>query len=101
MEVASQSRLAAQIPIISKNSDILMAFVVVSILAFMVISLPLVILDLLLSFNITFSLTILLGGMYIIKSLEFSTFPSVLLIVTLFKLALNIASTRIILLHEN
>jgi len=101
MEVASQSRLAAQIPIISKNSDILMAFVVVSILAFMVISLPLVILDLLLSFNITFSLTILLGGMYIIKSLEFSAFPSVLLIVTLFKLALNIASTRIILLHEN
>ena len=101
MEVASQSRLAAQIPIISKNSDMLMAFVVVSILAFMIIPLPPVLLDLLLSFNITFSLTILLVGMYIIKPLEFSAFPSVLLIVTLFRLSLNIASTRIILLHGN
>ena len=101
MEVASQSRLAEQIPIISKNADVLIAFVVVSILAFMVIPLPPVLLDLLLSFNITFSLTILLVGMYIIKSLEISAFPSVLLIVTQFRLAINIASTRIILLHEN
>jgi len=101
MEVASQSRLAEQIPIISKNADVLIAFVVVSILAFMVIPLPPVLLDLLLSFNITFSLTILLVGMYIIKPLEFSAFPSVLLIVTLFRLSLNVASTRIILLHGN
>ena len=101
MEVASQSRLAAQIPIISKNSDMLMAFVVISILAFMIIPLPPVLIELLLLFNITFSLTILLVGMYIIKPLEFSAFPSVLLIVTLFRLSLNIASTRIILLHGN
>ena len=80
--MASQSRLAAQIPIISKNSYILMAFVVVSILAFMIIPLPPVLIDLLLSFNITFSLTILLVGMYIIKPLGISEFPSVLLIVT-------------------
>ncbi len=101
MDVASQSRLAAQLPVISKNSDMLIAFVVVSILTFMIIPLPPILLDLLLSFNITFSLTILLVGMYIIKPLEFSAFPSVLLIVTLFRLSLNIASTRIILLHGN
>ncbi len=76
-----------------------MAVAVVGILVFMVIPLPTMMLDLLLAFNITGALVILLSGMYILKPLEMSSFPSILLIATLFRLSLNIASTRIILLH--
>jgi flagellar biosynthesis protein FlhA len=72
---------------------------VVGIVVLMVMPLPPIVLDLLLSFNITFALTILLVGTYLLRPLDFSSFPSVLLIATLFRLSLNIASTRIILLH--
>jgi flagellar biosynthesis protein FlhA len=58
-------------------------------------------LDLLLSFNITLSLIILLASMYVQRPLELSAFPSILLLGTLFRLSLNVASTRIILLHGN
>ena len=78
-----------------------MAVGVVGILGFMVMPLPTVLLDLLLSFNITFSLIILLAGMYVQRPLELSAFPSILLLGTLFRLSLNVASTRIILLHGN
>ncbi|MDH3800034.1 MAG: flagellar biosynthesis protein FlhA, partial [Desulfobacterales bacterium] len=56
---------------------------------------------LLLSFSITFSLIIILASMYVQHPLELSAFPSILLLVTLFRLALNVASTRVILLHGN
>jgi flagellar biosynthesis protein FlhA len=101
MALAEQTGGIGQIPLISKNSDITMAVAVVAILIFMVIPLPPTLLDLLLSFNITFALIILLSSMYILKPLEFSSFPSILLLVTLFRLALNVASTRIILIHGN
>jgi flagellar biosynthesis protein FlhA len=65
----------------------------------MILPLPAFVLDLLLSFNITFSIVILLVGMYIIHPLELSSFPTILLLATLFRLSLNIASTRVILLH--
>ncbi len=65
----------------------------------MVIPLPPVLLDLLLTLNISLSLIILLVAMYTLRPLEFSTFPSVLLVTTLLRLALNVASTRLILLH--
>ncbi len=81
------------------NSDIIMAVSVVCILVLMVLPLPTVLLDLLLSFNITFSLVILLVAMYLNRPLDLSAFPSILLIVTLFRLSLNISSTRIILLN--
>ena len=99
MEIVDQRQLAKQIPFISSNSDVLMAVGVVGILIFMVIPLPPFLLDLLLSFSITFALVILLISMYILRPLELSAFPSILLIATLFRLSLNIASTRIILLH--
>ncbi|MGD8847099.1 MAG: flagellar biosynthesis protein FlhA, partial [Desulfobacteraceae bacterium] len=54
-----------------------------------------------LTFNITFAIVILLVGMYVFRPMDFSAFPSILLLVTLFRLALNIASTRLILLHGN
>ncbi|MEW6502298.1 MAG: flagellar biosynthesis protein FlhA [Thermodesulfobacteriota bacterium] len=72
---------------------------VVGILMVMVVPLPPILLDLLLSFNITVGLVILLISMYNANPLDFSSFPSLLLITTLFRLSLNIASTRLILLH--
>ena len=85
--------------LLDKNTELLMATCVIIILLVMIIPLPSMILDLLLAMNITLSLTILLVGMYILKPTDLSAFPSILLIATLFRLSLNIASTRIILLH--
>ena len=87
------------IPFLTKNSEVIASIGVVGIVVLMVMPLPPIVLDLLLSFNITFALTILLVGTYLLRPLDFSSFPSVLLIATLFRLSLNIASTRIILLH--
>lgn len=84
---------------ISRISDIGLAFGLVGIVVMMVIPLPPVILDILLTFNITATLIILLVGMYINQPLQFSIFPSLLLVVTLFRLALNISGTRLILLN--
>lgn len=81
------------------RTDVLLAAGVVGILMLMVLPIPTPLLDLLLAFNITLSLVVLLIPMYTIHPLEFSAFPSLLLIVTLFRLSLNIASTRLILLH--
>ena len=84
-----------------KGSDTVMAIGVVGILLIMMIPLRPFILDFLLSINITLSLTILLVSMYVLKPLDFSVFPSILLVATLFRLSLNVASTRLILLHGN
>ena len=86
---------------ITKNSDLVMAIAVVAILAFMLIPLPAMLLDLLISFNITFALIILLASMYTLRPLDLSAFPSILLLITLFRLSLNVASTRMILIHGN
>jgi flagellar biosynthesis protein FlhA len=99
MSLAENTHTAGQLPGITKNSDITMAVAVVAILVFMVIPLPPMFLDLLISFNITFALIILLASMYTLRPLELSAFPSILLLITLFRLSLNVASTRIILLH--
>lgn len=97
------SKGATSVPSTSlvKHPDILMSVGVVGILMVMLIPLPRFFLDLLLSFNITLSIIILLVGMQVRRPLEFSVFPSILLMVTLLRLALNIASTRLILLHGN
>jgi len=82
-----------------KNSDIYVAIGLIGILALMIIPLPAFILDIFLAANITIALSILLICLYTVQPLDFSVFPSVLLVTTLFRLALNIASTRLILLH--
>ncbi len=82
---------------VQKRGDLLVAIGVVAILMFMIVPLPSFFLDILLAINITCSLMILLVPMYVRKPLEFSVFPGILLIVTLFRLSLNIASTRLIL----
>ncbi|MCG6536997.1 MAG: FHIPEP family type III secretion protein, partial [Syntrophales bacterium LBB04] len=81
------------------NGSVMMAVGLIGILVVMMIPLPSIVLDILLSFNIAVSIVILLMSLYIIKPLDFSTFPSILLIVTLMRLSLNVASTRLILLH--
>ncbi|MHB1379931.1 MAG: FHIPEP family type III secretion protein, partial [Desulfurivibrionaceae bacterium] len=80
-------------------SGLFVALGVVAILMVMIVPLPPFLLDMLLSFNITIGMLILLMSMYNTNPLDFSSFPSLLLITTLFRLALNIASTRLILLH--
>ncbi|MFW6146919.1 MAG: flagellar biosynthesis protein FlhA [Thermodesulfobacteriota bacterium] len=72
---------------------------VVTVLVVMIIPLPPLVLDFFLALNITIAIAILLIGMYTLKPLDFSIFPSVLLVTTLFRLSLNVASTRLILLH--
>ena len=99
MELTGQTDNSVGIPFLTENSETVAALGVVGILVLMVLPLPPFMLDLLLSFNITFALTILLVGTYLMRPLDFSAFPSILLIATLFRLSLNIASTRIILLH--
>lgn len=99
MIVANHTRVSGQIPFVARNSDVFMAVAVIGILVFMVMPLPTLLLDLLLSFSITFSLIILLASMYVQNPLDLSAFPSILLLVTLFRLSLNVASTRIILLN--
>jgi flagellar biosynthesis protein FlhA len=101
MELTSQNQLPARFEQISKNADIFMGFGAMAILMVMLIPIPAVFLDLFLTLNITIAIVILMLGMYILKPLELSAFPSILLLVTLFRLSLNVASTRMILLHGN
>ncbi|MBI2266992.1 MAG: flagellar biosynthesis protein FlhA [Armatimonadetes bacterium] len=82
-----------------RNSDIFLAVAVVAIIVMMIIPLPPIVLDVLLTFNIAFALLILLVGMYTLQPLQFSIFPSLLLMVTLFRLSLNVSGTRLVLLH--
>jgi flagellar biosynthesis protein FlhA len=82
-----------------QQSDIVLAIAVVGIMTMMVIPMPPILLDLLLTLNFSVSITILLITMYVREPLQFSVFPSLLLIVTLFRLGLNISSSRSILLH--
>lgn len=84
-----------------KHPDIMMSVGVVAIIMVMLLPLPRFVLDLLLSFDITLSVLILLVGLQVRRPIEFSVFPSILLMITLFRLSLNIASTRLILLHGN
>ena len=73
--------------------------IVIALLAMMVIPLPALVLDMLFTFNIALSLMILMVAVYAKKPLDFAVFPTILLVATLLRLALNIASTRIILME--
>jgi flagellar biosynthesis protein FlhA len=81
------------------NGNVAAPIVLVALLAMVVVPLPAFMLDLLFSFNIALSLTIMLASIYVLKPLHFAAFPSILLIATLLRLALNVASTRIVLLE--
>jgi flagellar biosynthesis protein FlhA len=82
-----------------RMTDVIMAFGIVGVLAVMIIPLPSPLLDVLLSVNISLAIVILLTTVYVHKPLDFSSFPSVLLLSTMLRLSLNISTTRLILLH--
>lgn len=84
---------------IFKYADVFMMFGMVAIVVFMVLPLPPMLLDFLHTFNISLSLMILMVAMYTLEPLNFSVFPSLLLIITLLRLSLNIGGTRLILLN--
>ncbi len=84
---------------ITKNTDLLMAFGLIAVIIFMIIPLPPFLLDISLTMSLALSLLILLSALYATKALDFSVFPSLLLVATLFRLSLNIATTRLILTH--
>lgn len=83
---------------ILQYSDVMAAVGVITIVIMMIIPLPTFLLDLLLTLNITIALTVVMVAIYNIEPLQFSVFPSLLLVTTLFRLALNVSSTRLILL---
>ncbi|MEW6569708.1 MAG: flagellar biosynthesis protein FlhA [Nitrospirota bacterium] len=87
--------------LIQKRGDILIAVSVVAILGVMVLPVSPFMLDILLSFSISLSIVIIITSIYIKKPLDFSVLPSILLITTLYRLSLNVASTRLILLKGN
>jgi flagellar biosynthesis protein FlhA len=86
-----------QLQALLRRSDIALALGVVTILVVLILPMPAWLLDLSLAFSITFSVLILMVVLFIARPLDFSTFPTVLLIATMIRLALNLASTRLIL----
>jgi len=92
---AGAASLAAGIP----WRDLSVPVGVLAIVLFMITPVPAILLDLLISANITLSVILLLVSIYIAKPVEFSVFPTALLLMTLFRLALNISSSRLILLN--
>ncbi|WEF51012.1 flagellar biosynthesis protein FlhA [[Pseudomonas] carboxydohydrogena] len=84
---------------ILKRGDLTLAFGVLTILVVLILPLPAMVLDLFLAISITLSVLILMTALFIQAPLEFSAFPTVLLISTMLRLSLNMASTRLILAH--
>ena len=82
---------------IGKRGDLALAFGIITILVVLILPMPAALLDFSLAISITFSVLVLMTALFIQKPLEFSAFPTVLLIATMLRLALNLASTRLIL----
>jgi len=86
---------------ISGSSDLLLAFGIISIIMMLIFPVSPHVIDVLISINLMFSISIIFVGLYIQKAVQLSVFPSLLLITTLYRLGVNISSTRQILLHAN
>ncbi|MDQ6952029.1 MAG: flagellar biosynthesis protein FlhA [Mariprofundaceae bacterium] len=84
---------------IGRHTDVMLAVGVLGILLIMMVPLPLWLMDILLALNIAIGLMILLTSIYVLRPMDFSIFPALLLLTTLFRLSLNVATTRLILLH--
>ncbi|HEX4027098.1 MAG TPA: flagellar biosynthesis protein FlhA [Rhizomicrobium sp.] len=84
-----------------RKSDLGLAIGIMAILVVLILPLPTLLLDVALAFSLSFSILILMTAVFIRKPLEFSSFPTILLITTMMRLALNLASTRLILGHGN
>ncbi|MBP9752575.1 MAG: flagellar biosynthesis protein FlhA [Proteobacteria bacterium] len=84
---------------IGSRTDLIFAFAFITVMAVLIIPMPRFMLDFSLALSITFSVLILMTALFIQKPLEFSAFPTVLLVATMLRLSLNVASTRLILSH--
>lgn len=93
------SIITSVVRVSSKSSDVLLAFLIIAIIGLMILPLPPVLIDALVAMNIALGVMLVLMAIYVNSALQFSSFPSVLLISTLFRLALSIATTRLILLE--
>ena len=82
-------------------SNLFIPIALVGILAILIFPIPTAVLDVCIAINITVSLIILFTSLYVDRPLMFSSFPAVLLVTTLFRLSMNVASTRLILLNGN
>ncbi|MCX7908296.1 MAG: flagellar biosynthesis protein FlhA [Ignavibacteria bacterium] len=82
---------------ILQNKDILLALAILVIISLLILPLPPILMDLLIAMNLSLAVLILLVSLYLRNPLEFSAFPTVLLVTTLFRLGLNVATTRLIL----
>ena len=94
-EIAERPGMAKML----KYADVGMALMLVLIVVMMIIPLPTGLLDILLSFNIAFGVVVLLTTFYVRRALEIAAFPTILLMATLFRLSLNVSTTRLILLR--
>jgi type III secretion protein V len=86
---------------LGKHADLVLAAAVVTIVGMMIIPLPTIILDLFIVGNMAMSVVLLLVAIYITAALKIATFPTLLLLTTLFRLALEVSATRLILLHAD
>ncbi len=91
--------IRAHVKSVLKRGDIMLALAVVAILVVLIMPMPKWMLDISLAFSITFSVLILMTSLFIEKPLEFNAFPTVLLLATMIRLSLNLASTRLILTY--
>jgi flagellar biosynthesis protein FlhA len=82
-----------------KRTDLMFAFGIMTVMTILIVPMPRFMLDFSLAISITFSVLILMNSLFIQKPLEFSSFPTVLLVATMIRLSLNVASTRLILSH--
>ncbi len=87
--------------VLTRYSDIVLAVLIMGIVGMMIIPLPTIMMDILLTLNLTIATVILMITIYIPSAVKFAAFPTVLLITTLFRLALNVSSTRLILLYAD
>jgi len=85
----------------NRSSDVILAFFVIIIIMMIIIPVPPTVIDALIAFNMSLSISLLMVALYIQKAVHLSIFPSILLITTLFRLGIEIAATRQILLHAD
>ena len=96
---ATANRLQRAVQIITSRNDLVLAFFLMAVIFMMILPLPTWLVDALIGINMTISAILLMVAMYLPSPLAFSSFPSVLLVTTLFRLGISIATTRLILLQ--
>ena len=93
------SRLQRVVMLATSRNDVVLAIMLVAIIFMMILPLPTWLVDVLIGVNMSISAVLLMVAMYLPSPLAFSSFPSVLLVTTLFRLGISIATTRLILLQ--